>query len=200
MQKYGIDDFFNQLKSDIEALGTETQFRDGVIRTLISNLGVNEAAAILEADIESIKNGNAAPYRVVRFHITLAKDIREDLFSDVTFSLNQLNNVIAGGDYPSFGCFGLHMPLRQIFLNYSIPINTDVLEAELENVRFFLGTVYEQLDVFIDLVLFIAEGHKGINFEEYLHYLEKIRDVKDIEERVKLLSEYVAAMDNPSDV
>lgn len=186
-----VNEFLEAVQKDVGSLCEETDVKDDVIRGMLTNLGVGGSAAILEVCLEGAQNGSDLPYPVLRFHITLAKDIDKELYKDVTFALNQLNTVIASGEYPSIGNFCLYMPLGQIFMSYRMPINTDCLEGEVENVRFFLGTVYEQLDIFADMVMFIANGNELVTMDEYLRYLKTIQDFENLEERAKKLADIV---------
>ena len=181
---------------DIGMLGDGAGYKDGVIRTMLPALGVNRAGAILEAVIEGAANGGLAPYPVVHFHITLARDIEQARFSDVLFSLNELNTAISGAGFPSFGNFALYMPYGQIYLSYRMPINAEALDAELENVRFFLGTLYNQLDVFSDMVLFIAQGNRKMTIERFMEYVADIKHLDDISERAEKLTKVLEKLES----
>ena len=180
-------EFMDKLQEDIEMLGENTQRDNGVIRSMIPHLGVNDTNVIIETLVEGADNGDDLPYPVLRFHITLAKDIEPAKYRDVTYSLNELNTVIDSGEFPSFGGFRLYMPLGQIYMSYRMPINTGNLECELENARFFLGTVFEQMDLFVDMVLYIAEGNDIISIDSYIEYLKEIKDIDNIPERAERL-------------
>ena len=184
-------EFQDKLQKDIEMIGEDTVRENGVIRSMVSHLGVNDTNVILETLIEGAYNGDELPYPVLRFHITIAKDIEPENFRNVTYALNELNTVIDSGEFPSFGGFGLYMPLGQIYMSYRMPINIGNLEGELENARFFLGTVFEQMDLFADMVLYIAEGNDLASMDRYAEYLRNITDISDLEERAKKLSEYL---------
>ena len=70
--------------------------------------------------------------------------------------LNDLNTAISAGAFPSFGCFGYYAPLKQVYLSYRMPVNPDVLNEEYENIRYYLATLYEQLDLFADYIIFLC--------------------------------------------
>ncbi len=182
-----ILEFQNKVKEDIEKLCDNTSFDGTVIRGMLTELGVSRANAILESVMEGSRNGNARPYPVLRFHITLAKNVDPEIFERVAYNLNQLNIVVAGMEYPSLGNFCLFMPKGQIFMVYRMPVNEECLEKELENVRYYLGTLYEQLDIFADMILFIAEGKREMTMDDYLDYLSSLENIDDIEERAEKL-------------
>lgn len=179
--------FQEKLKEDIEKFCDNTSFDGMVIRGVLTDLGVSGTGAILECVMEGSKNGTAKPYPVLRFHITLAKNIEPEIFEKVTYNLNQLNTVVAGMDYPSLGNFCLYMPKGQIFMVYRMPVNEECLDKELENARYYLGTIYEQLDLFADMILYIAEGKSDMTMDDYLDYLSSLEDIYDIDERAEKL-------------
>lgn len=189
-----ITEFFDALKQDMDMMGEDTETSGGVIRTMLTGLGVNGTNAIMEALVEAEENGDDLPYPVIRFHITLAKDIDQVNFRNVTYTLNQLNNVIASGEYPSFGNFALYMPLGQIFLTYRMPINIGALDADYENVRFFLATVFDQLDIFADMILYISEGYNELTVEQYMEYLKSVEDWNNLQERADRLSKLIEGL------
>lgn len=172
------------ITEDLNMLCGESKVEDGLHRAFAYDLGVSQAAAIVEAAVEGLPNGDDDPYPVVHFNFTLAKDIDPEHFGAVAEVINDLNVVIASGDYPSFGNFCLYKPLKQVFYGYRIPINPEATEAERENLRFFLASVFEQLDMFVDLILFVSDGRTKITIEDYMDYLKKIDDFNNLDERI----------------
>lgn len=189
----------NWIKEDLEMLCGESEIEDGVHRAMAYDLGVSRAAAIIEAAIEGLPNGDDAPYPVVHFSITLAKDIAAEHFAAVAGVLNDLNVVIQSGDYPSFGNFCLYKPLNQVFYGYRIPVNTAAIEAERENLRFFLATVFEQLDMFVDLILFVSDGKETLTIDKYMEYIKKIDDFNNIDERIEQVNEMLEKLEKELD-
>lgn len=183
------------IKEDMEMICGECTENEGVLRAIAENLGVSGAAAVVEAAIEGMSNGDDNPYPVVHFNLTLARDIEPEYFGGIAQILNDINVVIQSGGYPSFGSFCLYKPLSQIFYGYRLPINVGSLETERENIRFFLATVFDQLDIFIDLVLFACQGNVNLTIEEYLDYLKKVDDLNNIDERIRALQAKLEELD-----
>ena len=177
------------IREDLEMLCGECRNNEGVLRTMAYNLGVNNSAAIVEAAVEGMPNGDDAPYPAIHFNITLAKDVDPEYYGNVAQVLNDINVITSSGVYPSFGNFCLYKPLGQIYYNYRIPVNVGAFDAERENLRFFLATVFEQLDMFVDLVLFASQGNESLTIEAYLDYLDKVDDLNNIDQRIELLKQ-----------
>jgi len=181
-----IEEFMDSLEKSIEELFGETHIKSGVIRSLPGNLGVTAANVIFEAAMEEGFNPEN-PYPVLHFHVTLAKDIEDSIVSKVLEGLNELNTTISAGSFPGFGCFGYYPPLRQVYLSYRMPINPDALDKDFDNVLYYLGTLYEQLDIFVDFVLFLCDDPEKISLKDYMNYLDSIADLNNMEERINEL-------------
>ncbi len=175
------------LQEDIKTLCGECEINNGILRAMAGNLGINNAAVIFEAAVEALPNGDDDPYPIVHFNITLAKDVEPEFFPAVAQVLNDINVVTQTGEFPSFGNFCLYKPLRQIFYGYRMPVSTENFEAERENIRFFLASVFEQLDQFVDLILYACEGNDSITIDQYLSYLKSVDDYNNIDQRIELL-------------
>ena len=188
-----IEDFFAQIQSDIKELCGECENDNGVLRAMIRGLGISGASGIIEVVVEGLENGEDLPYPALYFHITLARDIEEENFESVSYLLCQLNMAFSLGDYKSFGYFGLHRDLKQIYYGYRMPFNIGALDNEMENVRFVMATIFDQMDIFDDFVLYVADGHRELTLDRYMEYLQKVDDINNFEERadafVKLIDE-----------
>ena len=185
--------FLQQIRSDIESLCGECSYENGIMRAMVNNLGVSGSSAILEVVMQGMENGEDLPYPALYFHFTLAKEIEKENFSRVSSLLCELNTAITLGDFKSFGSFGLYHPLGQIYYSYRIPINVGALDKELENVRFFLATSFDQLDIFDDLVLYVADGRDELTLDKYMDFLKRLDNISNFEERtaafIKLVDE-----------
>ena len=179
----------NTIKEVLESLCEECEEDGGVLRALGDHFGVNDSSIIIEAAIEAMENGEDYPYPVVHFNFTMAKDIEPENYGAVAQLLNDLNVVFQTGEYPSFGNFCLYKPLGQIFYGYRMPINIGASEGEQENIKFFIATVFDQLDLFVDLVLYVAQGDVELTLEDYLAYLKGINDLYDLREKADKLAE-----------
>ncbi len=184
-----ISDFEKALKKDMEALfGNCAEFK-GVFRAMGENFGVSKTGVIIEAAFEAGLDPEV-PYPILHFHVTLAHEISDDEIPGILAGLNDLNTVISAGAFPSFGCFGFYPPLRQIYLSYRMPVNKDALDKELENARFYLKSLYEQLDLFADYILFLCNDPSNVTIDAYMDYLDSVAELNDLEERYEAAKEY----------
>ncbi len=158
---------------------------DGVLRARAGNLGVVNAQVIVEVMLEGGLR-EEAPYGVLHFHTTLAEKIPEDAVADLLISLNGLNHVINAGSFPGFGCFCYYEPLSQVYLSYRLPVNLNQIEAEYDNIRYYLGCLYDQLDVFVDFIMFAIANPGGMTIEDFMEYLDMVSDLDDIEGRLRV--------------
>ncbi len=195
-----LDDFMKAVSGSMEELFGNCSEDKGVLRSVCEHLGVVDSTVIIEAVLESGLNPEEAPYPVLHFHSTLAHNIPEENLHEILFSISQLNDVINAGSFPAFGCFSYYPPLGQLYLSYRMPVNIEVLDAELVNVRYYLGTLYEQLDIFTDFVIFICEVPGHLNIRDYMEYLDTIADIDDAMEKAetleKLIHEHLSDKDN----
>ena len=190
-----------ELKGIMQELFENCEESDGVYRSFAEHLGVVDTNAIVEAVVETGIRPEV-PYPAVYIHTTLAQKIEPDVIPALLISLNALNHVIASGSFPSFGSFIFYPPLNQIYLSYRMPINIENLDADLDNLRYYLGVLYEQLDLFMDFILFTCNSPTPITITEYMEYLDTVSDLDDISERsaaLKKAIENFAALEEDSD-
>ena len=185
-----IAEFEKALSEDMEELFGNCHKKGNVIRSLVEHLGVTDSNVIFEAAFEAGLNPET-PYPVLHFHTTLAQKVDDELVPGIVMGLNKLNTTISAGAFPAFGCFGYYAPLKQVYLSYRMPVSMGALDAEHENVRFYLGSLYEQLDIFVDFVLFLCDNPDRITLEDYMDYLDTITDLNNIEARIEALEQYL---------
>ena len=193
-----IVEFEEALREDMEALFGSCEKKGNVLRSMGNMLGVTGSSVIFEAAFEAGLNPGD-DYPVLHFHTTLAQKIDDAIVPGILQGLNELNNVISVGAFPAFGSFGYYGPLRQVYLTYRMPLNETVLDAERDNVRYYLGSLYEQLDIFVDYVLFLCNDPKRISLDQYMAYLDTIADLNDLEARVDALDKYVSEMEKEAE-
>ena len=163
---------------------------DGVLRSVAEHMGVVNADVMVEVALEGgIRE--EAPYGVLHFHTTLAENIPEEALADLLISLNGLNHVINAGAYPAFGSFVYYDPLAQVYLSYRMPVNLNQIEAEYDNIRFYLGVLYDQLDLLVDFIMFSITNPGGMTIGDYMEYLDEVSDLDDLEERFKALEDSI---------
>ncbi len=156
---------------------------DGVLRARLSNMGVVDSQVIVDVMLEGGITEDA-PYGVLHFHHTLAHNIPEEAIPNLLISLNSLNHIINAGPFPGFGCFAYYEPLNQVYLSYRMPVNLNQIEAEYDNIRYYLGTLYEQLDLFVDFIMFAASSPEGMDITDYMDYLDEVADLNDMQKRL----------------
>lgn len=178
------DDFEEVLTAKVKEIFGNCRVKDGVLRVFIEHLGVVDSNVILELAIEPGLHKEAV-YPILHAHCTIAQGIDKEDVPFIVNSLNELNTCISVGAFPAFGCFGYYAPLQQIYLSYRLPFNTNSLDTELENIEYYLCSLYEQLDVFTDFILFICDHPKDLTLEEYMTYLDSIADLYDLEEKTR---------------
>ncbi len=161
---------------------------EGVIRARVEHMGVTDSTAIVDAVLEPGLR-QEAPYGVLHFVVTLAENIPDESLADLLISLNGLNHVVGAGSYPGFGSFCYYEPLNQVYLNYRMPVNLMQLEGEFDNIRYYLGTLYDQLDIFTDFIMFTLANPGSMDISDYMQYLDDVSDLNDMEGRVEVFRE-----------
>ena len=186
MEINSVSDFEVVLMDDFKTLFGNCKRYKGVIRSLPEHLGVSNTSAIVEASFEPGLNPEIL-YPVLHFHVTLAQKIEESLVPGILSGLNDLNTAISAGAFPSFGCFGYYAPLGQIYLSYRMPLNDEHFDIELKNVRYYLSSLCEVLDLFADYILFLCDDPQHLTLEDYMRYLDAVSDLNDLEYRLNEL-------------
>ena len=181
-------DLESSLKEMMTELFGNCSSRNGVLRSLIEHLGAVDSSVILEV-LEEPGLHEEAPYPILHFFCTIAQNVNEKDVPQIVLDLNELNTCINVGAFPAFGCFGYYAPLQQIYLSYRMPFNTDKMDEELKNAEYYLGSLYEQLDVFCDFILFVCDHPYDLTLQTYLDYLDSIADLADLTERVDKFEE-----------
>lgn len=179
-----------ELSKTLQEMMTElfgaVEEEDGVLRSVAEHMGVVNADVMVEVALEGgIRE--EAPYGVLHFHTTLAENIPEDALADLLISLNALNHVINAGAYPAFGSFVYYDPLAQVYLSYRMPINLNQIDADYDNIRYYLGALYDQLDLFVDFIMFCIANPGGMSIGDYMEYLDAVSDLDSLEERFRAL-------------
>ncbi len=181
-------EFEEALAGAMQELFGNCRKNKNIWRAVVEHMGVTDSSVIFEAALEPGLHPEA-PWYILHFHCTLAQNVEEELVPKIVLALNELNNVISVGAFPAFGHFGYYPPLQQIFLTYRMPVNFEAAEEEFDNVRYYLGSLYEQLDIFTDFILFICDYPDQLTISDYMDYLDTISDLNDIGERMKALQE-----------
>ncbi|MCR5774705.1 MAG: hypothetical protein K6G42_06430 [Lachnospiraceae bacterium] len=191
-----ISEFEKKLEEILSELFGNCTLRHDILRSVIEHLGVTDSSAIFEAAIEPGLHPEA-PRTIVHFHSTLAQSISEEQVPYVILALNDLNNVISVGAFPAFGCFAYYPPLQQVYLTYRLPVDPEAGEAELDNIRYYLGALYEQLDIFTDFILFSCDHPGVMDLEAYMEYLDMVSNLNDLNERIEVLREQAEELLDP---
>lgn len=195
----GLNNIMKSLKEMMGELFDGVEEQGGVYRSHADHIGVTDISVIVEAVLEGGVN-EEAPYPIIHFHTTIAANIPEEYADELNLSLGVLNNVISVGEFPSFGCFCYYPRLRQIYLTYRMPVNPEAPDAEIVNIQYYLGVLYDELDAFGDYIMFLCDNEgRSPGIEEYLKYLKEIDDWNDIaaraEELEKILENSKAALE-----
>ena len=178
----------NVLRDMMEELFGECIENDGVLRSRVDNLGVVGGQAIVEVILEGGLR-KEAPYPVLHFHTTFADKVPEEALADLLISLNGLNHVISAGAFPGFGTFSYYDPLAQVYLSYRMPINMNDLDGHIDDIRYYLACLYEQMDIFMDFIMFALANPGGMNISDYMEYLDEVSDLGDLQERMSVFQE-----------
>lgn len=183
-----INELSTTLKEMMNELFGECLENDGVLRAHAEHMGVTDSTAIVDVMLEGGLR-EEAPYGVLHFHTTFAENIPEESLADLLISLNGLNHVVSAGAFPGFGTFAYYDPLQQVYLSYRMPVNLNQIEAEYDNIRYYLGCLYDQMDIFMDFVMFSIANPGGMSIVDYMDYLDEVSDINDIEARLKAFEE-----------
>jgi hypothetical protein len=163
-------------------------------RSIIDHLGVVDGSAIFEVLLTGGMNPEA-PYGVLHFHITLAENIPDESLANLLISLNSLNHVISAGAFPGFGNFCYYEPLKQVYMSYRMPVNLNQIEAEYDNIRYYLGVIYEQLDILLDFIMFAIMDPGGMTIGDYMEYMDSVADLNDLRDRYAVLEKELERME-----
>ena len=188
-----VQELSKMLRETFEELLGECIDNDGVLRARVDNIGVLGAQVIVEAMLEGGLR-EEAPYGVLHIHTTIAQNVPEESLADLLISLNTLNHVISAGAYPGFGCFSYYEPLNQVYLSYRMPVNLTQIEADFDNIRYYMAVLYEQLDVFTDFIMFTLTNPGSMDINDYMSYLDEVADLDDLEERFRVFEEQLREM------
>lgn len=185
-QKSVVKELGKVLSEMMTELFGECIEQDGVLRARAGNMGVVNAQVIIEAVLEGGLREDA-PYGVLHFHTTIAENIPQEALADLLISLNGINHVINAGAFPGFGCFCYYEPLDQVYLSYRMPVNLNEIESEYDNIRYYLACLYDEMDIFVDFIMFAIANPGGMTISEYMEYLDTVSDLDDLEERLNML-------------
>lgn len=185
-----INDFISGVKASLEELYGNCKVMGDVLRSEIDDIGVTGVSGMMEVILE---NGftDENPYPVLHFHITLVADVPQEVVPQLLISLNSLNYVISTGAYPSFGGFVYLPEFEQVYMGYRMPINVDQLDGELNNVRYYLATITNQLDIFEDFLFYFMESPEILSATDFMNYIESVNDANEIADKADLLEEKI---------
>jgi hypothetical protein len=66
-----------------------------------------------------------------------------------------------------------------------MPVNLNQIEAEYDNIRYYLGSLYEQLDLFVDFLMFAISSREPMDITDYMDYLDQVADLNDYQARLE---------------
>ncbi len=191
----GLDQIKEAVRNMMEELFDGVEERDLIMRSLAEHMGVTDVSVIVDVAFESGFR-NATEYPLLHFLVTVAQNVPEALVDNIKASLNDLNTVLAVGGFPSFGAFTYYPRLNQIFLSYRLPVNPTSPEEEIPNIRYYLGVLVQELDMFVDFIMFLCDEDGNLpDLDTYLDYLNEVQDPDDLEERIRILEDKIQAMD-----
>ena len=183
----GIEQLSDALHEIITNLYGECLDIDGMLRSRLTHMGVSDSGVVVDVLLEGGLREDA-PYGVLHFHSTLAQDIPDEALPNVLIALNDLNHVICAGAFPGFGCFAYYEPLSQVYLSYRLPVNLNDVDTELDNIRFYLASLYDQMDLFVDYILFVINNDEdSMTIEDYMDYLDQLSDISEQENMFEAL-------------
>ncbi len=182
-----------EIKKIMEELFGSCEDDNGILRSMAEHMGVTDVGALVEIALENGGDslGGDFLFPVVNFHLTLATDIEDEVIPNLLISLNALNHEISAGAFPSLGTFVYYPPLNQVYLSYRLPVCAEGdIETNLTNIRFVFSLLYEQLDLFMDLIIFTVNSLEGITIGEYMEYLDEVSDLNDLTARSEVLKQH----------
>ena len=190
-----IKELGKELRNMMTELFGECTEINGVLRCVARNMGVVNIQVVVDVAMEGGLN-ERAPYGLLHFHTTMAENIPDEVLPDLLISLNGLNHVINAGAMPGFGCFCYYEPLKQVYLSYRMPVNLNNIEAEYDNIRYYLACLYDQMDIFADFLMFTIVNPGGMTISDYMDYLDNVSDLNELTERMNVLEqEFLKAAD-----
>ena len=157
-----MEQFLQKIREIMEEEFGESSVNNGAIRCMAEDLGRYEGKAIVEAMWVPFVQGAEYTHPVIQFASTLAQEIEDEVVADIKRSLTDLNV------HTMLGQYGYYEPLRQLYHCYRMPVNLDVPEQSLEEVRYTLQQIRRQLDAYLDYVLVVAEQPNAMTVEEYI--------------------------------
>ncbi|MCR5777187.1 MAG: hypothetical protein K6G84_07210 [Lachnospiraceae bacterium] len=187
-----IEGFRSEVFESMSQLFGEGKNEDNIYRIVTDPFGISEGSAIIECVFENGLRADA-PYPVIHFHVTLTDHVPARVVPYLRTGLDELNNAIAVGAFPALGFFGFYEPFGQVYLTYRLPYSMDALEEELYNVKYFLGSLYEELDVFMDYIYFLMSNPDGMTLQDYMKHIHGMADFgteEEIEE-LRILSKEI---------
>lgn len=174
----------------MELLFGECRESGGTYRFTVSDLGAVRGDAVVEMVLEAGLRRDK-PYPILCFTTTLYSDLHPAYENVILDKLNELNTAMATGLFPAFGSFGMLKSRRQIYMCYRMPVNAKKPEAAMEDIRYFLAALYDELDLLIDFVYFICEEPGASDVEQFLQYVRQAMRIDDIDSRRDALEKSV---------
>ena len=146
---------------------------DGIFRSVADNIGVVASKVIVETALEGGVDEEDTD-GVLHFVSTIAENIPKEAVSGLLVSLNALNHEVSCGDYPGFGTFCYYEPLNQVYLSYRLPVKLDDPGAQYDNIRSYLTVLYDELDMFVDFIMFSIADPGRVDITDYMEYLDEV--------------------------
>lgn len=153
---------FHFIRDKYEAGAQECGFDDknNILSFIFGNIGDFDGRILVQFNFMPQYNG-IEEYEALQFFFTLIGDVETELYNEVEYRLNQLNEGLM------FGSFALSRDLRQVYFRYVLPLVPDDVATTEHLVEHVMEEMYSSATYYLAYLLVVCNERDSIRLEEY---------------------------------
>lgn len=153
---------FDWIRDRYEGEGQECGFdeKNQILSFIFGDIGDFDGKLLAQFNFMPQYNGIEG-YEALQFFFTLVGDVETELYNEVEYRLNQLNEGLM------FGAFALNRDLRQVYFRYVLPLVPDDVTGTKHLVAHVMEEMYSAATYYLAYLLVICNEEDAMKLEEY---------------------------------
>lgn len=153
---------FEWIRKTYEGQAEECAFdeKNNILSFMFSDIGDFEGRILVQNNFMP-QYDEIEEYEALQFFFTLVPDVEIELYDEIEYRLNQLNEELM------FGAFALSRDLRQVYFRYVLPLNPNDLDGTKHVIEHVMEEMYGSATYYLAYLLVICNEADSVDLEEY---------------------------------
>lgn len=153
---------FDMIRDKYEGQAEECGFdeKNNILSFMFGNIGDFDGKILIQNNFMP-QYDEIEEYEALQFFFTLVPNVETELYDEIEYRLNQLNEGLM------FGAFALSRDLRQVYFRYVLPLNSNDLAGTEHVIEHVMEEMYGSATYYLAYLLVICNEADSIELEEY---------------------------------